>query len=85
MLLEPKKQNDTRGGAAQLSARKMNKTEGRRGLKVRKALAGRALNGMASVIGTPTSPDKIKLSFYATVESVLPYCSECWTLGHVDF
>merc|ERR1712082_299075 len=49
-------------------------------LKVRKALAWRALNGMNSVWNS-NLPRQIKLSFfYATVESVLLYSSECWTL-----
>ena len=49
-------------------------------LKVRKALAWKALNGMASVWNS-NLPRQIKLSFfYATVESVLLYGSECWTL-----
>ena len=56
----------------------VNSTE--QDLKVRKALAWRALNGMASVWNT-NLPRQIKLSFfYATVESVLLYGSECWTL-----
>ena len=49
-------------------------------LKVRKALAWRALNGMNSVWNS-SLPRQIKLSFFfATVESVLLYGSECWTL-----
>ena len=56
----------------------INSTE--QDLKVRKALAWRALNGMASVWNS-NLPRQIKLSFfYATVESVLLYGSECWTL-----
>ncbi|KAJ8361351.1 hypothetical protein SKAU_G00178760 [Synaphobranchus kaupii] len=56
----------------------VNSTE--QDLKVRKALAWRALNGMASVWSS-SLPRRIKLSFfYATVESVLLYGSECWTL-----
>ena len=49
-------------------------------LKVRKALAWRALNGMACVWKS-NLPRNIKLSFfYATVESVLLYGCETWTL-----
>ena len=49
-------------------------------LKVRKALAWRALNSMTSVWNS-NLPRQTKLSFfYATVESVLLYGSECWTL-----
>ena len=49
-------------------------------LKVRKALAWKALNGMASVWKSNLSRD-IKLRFFtATVESVLLYGCECWTL-----
>ena len=56
----------------------VNSTE--QDLKVRKALAWRALNGMNSVWNS-NLPRQIKLSFfYATVESVLLYSSECWTL-----
>ena len=56
----------------------VNSTE--QDLKVRKALAWKALNGMASVWNS-NLPRQIKLSFfYATVESVLLYGSECWTL-----
>ena len=56
----------------------VNSTE--QDLKVRKALAWRALNGMASVWNS-NLPRQTKLSFfYATVESVLLYGSECWTL-----
>ena len=56
----------------------VNSTE--QDLKVRKALAWRALNGMTNV-WTSNLPRQIKLSFfYATVESVLLYGSECWTL-----
>ena len=56
----------------------VNSTE--QDLKVRKALAWRALNGMTSVWNS-NLPRQIKLSFfYATVESVLLYGSECWTL-----
>ena len=56
----------------------VNSTE--QDLKVRKAPAWRALNGMASVWNS-NLPRQIKLSFfYATVESVLLYGSECWTL-----
>ena len=56
----------------------VNSTE--QDLKVRKALAWRALNGMSSVWNS-NLPRAIKLSFfYATVESVLVYGSECWTL-----
>ena len=52
----------------------VNSTE--QDLKVRKALAWRALNGMASVWNS-NLPRQIKLSFfYATVESVLLYGSE---------
>uniref|UniRef100_A0A3B1IYM6 Reverse transcriptase domain-containing protein n=1 Tax=Astyanax mexicanus TaxID=7994 RepID=A0A3B1IYM6_ASTMX len=52
----------------------VNSTE--QDLKVRKALAWRALNGMASVWNS-SLPRQIKLSFfYATVESVLLYGSE---------
>ena len=48
--------------------------------EVRKALAWRALNGMTSVWNS-NLPRQNKLSFfYATVESVLLYGSECWTL-----
>ena len=47
---------------------------------MRKALAWRALNGMTSVWNS-NLPCQIKLSFfYTTVESVLLYGSECWTL-----
>ncbi|CAM4576982.1 unnamed protein product [Leuciscus chuanchicus] len=57
----------------------VNSTE--QDLKVRKALAWRALNGMNSVWNSNLSR-QIKLSFfYATVESVLLYGSECWTLN----
>ena len=56
----------------------VNSTE--QDLKVRKALAWKALNGMASVWNS-NLPRQTKLSFfYATVESVLLYGSECWTL-----
>ena len=56
----------------------VNSTE--QDLKVRKALAWRVLNGMTSVWNS-NLPRQIKLSFfYATVESVLLYGSECWTL-----
>ena len=56
----------------------VNSTE--QDLKVRKALAWRALNGMTSVWNS-NLPCQIKLSFfYTTVESVLLYGSECWTL-----
>ena len=56
----------------------VNSTE--QDLKVRKALAWRALNGMSSVWNS-NLPREIKLSFfYATVEAVLLYGSECWTL-----
>ena len=49
-------------------------------LKVRKALAWRALNGMTSVWKS-NLPRHIKISFFsATVESVLLYGCECWTL-----
>lgn len=57
----------------------VNSTE--QDLKVRKVLAWKALNGMASVWHS-NLPQQIKLSFfYATVESVLLYESECWTLN----
>jgi hypothetical protein len=57
----------------------VNSTE--QDLKVRKALAWRALNGMNSVWNSNLSR-QIKLSFFhATVESVLLYGSECWTLN----
>lgn len=57
----------------------VNSTE--QDLKVKKALAWRALNGMNSVWNSNLSR-QIKLSFfYATVESVLLYGSECWTLN----
>ena len=47
---------------------------------MRKALAWKALNGMASVWKSNLSRD-IKLRFFtATVESVLLYGCECWTL-----
>ena len=56
----------------------VNSTE--KDLKVRKALAWRALNGMTCV-WTSNLPRQIKLSFFnATVESVLLYGSECWSL-----
>ena len=56
----------------------VNSTE--QDLKVRKALAWKALNGMTSVWNS-NLPRQIKLSFFfATVESVLLYGSECWTL-----
>ena len=56
----------------------VNSTE--KDLKVRKALAWRALNGMTCVWNS-NLPRQIKLSFfYATVESVLLYGSECWSL-----
>ena len=56
----------------------VNSTE--QDLKVRKALAWKALNGMASVWNS-NLPRQTKLGFfYATVESVLLYGSECWTL-----
>ena len=49
-------------------------------VKVRKALAWRALNGMTSVWKS-SLPRHIKISFFsATVESVLLYGCECWTL-----
>ena len=49
-------------------------------LKVRKALSWRALNGMTSVWKS-NLPRHIKISFFsATVESVLLYGCECWTL-----
>ena len=49
-------------------------------LNVRKALAWRALNGMTSVWKS-NLPRHIKISFFsATVESVLLYGCECWTL-----
>ncbi|KAJ8351951.1 hypothetical protein SKAU_G00234270 [Synaphobranchus kaupii] len=49
-------------------------------LKVRKAISWKALNGMPSVWNS-NLPRHIKLSFfYATVESVLLYDCECWTL-----
>ena len=54
----------------------VNSTE--QDLKVRKALAWRALNGMTSAWNT-NLPRQIKLSFfYATVESVLRVCSPLW-------
>ena len=56
----------------------VNSTE--QDLKVRKALAWRALNGMTCVWNS-NLPRQIKLSFFnATVESVLLYGSECWSL-----
>ena len=56
----------------------MNSTE--QDLKVRKALAWRALNGMSRV-WCSNLPRHIKLSlFHATVESVLLYGCESWTL-----
>ena len=58
----------------------MNSTE--QDLKVRKALAWRALNGMSRV-WCSNLPRHIKLSlFHATVESVLLYGCESWTLTH---
>ena len=49
-------------------------------VKVRKALAWKALNGMTSVWKS-NLPRHIKISFFsATVESVLLYGCECWTL-----
>ena len=56
----------------------VNSTE--RDLKVRKALAWRALNGMTSVWKS-NLPRHIKISFFsATVESILLYGSDCWSL-----
>ena len=56
----------------------VNSTE--QDIKVRKALAWRALNGMKSVWNSKLSRS-IKASFYqATVESVLLYGCESWTL-----
>ena len=56
----------------------VNSTE--QDLKVKKALAWRALNGMTCVWNS-NLPRQIKLSFFnATVESVLLYGSECWSL-----
>ena len=53
----------------------VNSTE--QDLKVRKALAWRALNGMTSVWNS-NLPRQTKLSFFcATVESILLYGSEC--------
>ena len=56
----------------------VNSTE--QDIKVRKALAWRALNGMKSVWNSNLSRS-IKVSFFqATVESVLLYGCESWTL-----
>ena len=56
----------------------VNSTE--QDLKVREALAWRALNCMTGVWNS-NLPRQIKLSFfYATVESVLLYGSDCWSL-----
>nr|XP_008303217.1 PREDICTED: uncharacterized protein LOC103374843 [Stegastes partitus] len=49
-------------------------------LKVRKALAWRALNGMTSVRNANLARQTKLNFFYATVESFLLYGSECWTL-----
>ena len=52
-------------------------------IKIRKALAWRALNGMGSIWKSHMSRD-VKLSFFtATVESVLLYGCEAWTLTSV--
>ncbi|KAJ8347957.1 hypothetical protein SKAU_G00265460 [Synaphobranchus kaupii] len=56
----------------------VNSTE--QDLRVRKALAWKALNGMASVWKS-NLPREAKLHFFdATVEAVLLYGCECWTL-----
>ncbi|KAJ8337946.1 hypothetical protein SKAU_G00369120 [Synaphobranchus kaupii] len=56
----------------------VNSTE--QDLRVRKALAWKALNGMASVWKS-NLPREAKLHFFdATVEAVLLYGRECWTL-----
>ena len=49
-------------------------------IKIRKALAWKALNGMKSVWSSQLSRETKLSFFFATVESVLLYGSECWTL-----
>ena len=51
-------------------------------IKVRKALAWRALNGMKSVWSSRLSRETKLSFFFATVESVLLYGAECWTLTY---
>ena len=55
-------------------------TTSEKDIKVRKALAWRALNGMKTVWSSRMSRETKLSFFFATVESVLLYGSECWTL-----
>ncbi|KAJ8257596.1 hypothetical protein GJAV_G00187470 [Gymnothorax javanicus] len=84
---EPDPENDPEAGVAE----KLQKTHttwphakckenGEQHLKVRKALTWRALNSMNS-LWKSNLPRHIRISFFsATVESILLYGSECWTL-----
>ena len=49
-------------------------------IKIRKALAWRALNGMKAIWSSRMSQGTKLNFFFATVETVLLYGSECWTL-----